>query len=78
VLPSNATYFLTVDIRSLTREDDTTFGRTLTVNGGVTGVPVSAFYAEDPPRHLLRFCFCKRMGVLEEAVARLAKWRKAA
>jgi aspartate/methionine/tyrosine aminotransferase len=78
VLPSHATYFLTVDIRPLTGEDDITFGRTLTANGGVTGVPVSVFYTDDPPRHLLRLCFCKRMDVLEEAVARLANWRKAA
>ncbi len=75
VLESQATYFLTVDTRSFGDLDDVAFSRALTIEAGVTGVPVSAFYGADPPRHLLRFCFCKRMSVLEEAVARLSKWR---
>lgn len=78
VIESGATYFLTVDIRPLTDEDDVEFCRTLTIHGGVTGVPVSAFYAGHAPRHLLRFCFCKRMDVLENAVERLSNWRRAA
>ncbi len=78
VLKSQATYFLTVDIRPVTDADDMAFCRTMTVEGGVTGVPVSAFYASQAPRHLLRFCFCKRMDVLEDAVGRLTNWRRAA
>jgi N-succinyldiaminopimelate aminotransferase len=77
VLPSNATYFLTVDIRPLSDEGGQAFCRRLTVDGGVTGVPVSAFYAGEPPTHLLRFCFCKKMSVLLEAVERLGRWRQA-
>jgi N-succinyldiaminopimelate aminotransferase len=77
VLPSQATYFLTVDIRPLTELDDQSFCRALTIDGGVTGVPVSAFYVEDAPRNLLRFCFCKKMPVLEDAIQRLRKWRGA-
>lgn len=78
VLPCQSTYFLTVDIRPLTDQDDQSFCRSLTIDGGVTAVPVSAFYAAAAPRHLLRFCFCKRQSVLEEAVARLSRWRRAA
>ena len=78
VLPSDATYFLTADIRPVTELDDQSFSSRLTVEGGVTGVPVSAFYAAEPPRHLLRFCFCKKMPVLLEAVTRLRRWRQAA
>jgi N-succinyldiaminopimelate aminotransferase len=39
---------------------------------GVVAVPNSVFYA-DPSRgrHLVRFAFCKRLEVLDEAVARL-------
>lgn len=77
VLPSDATYFLTFDIRPLTELDDDSFCRKLTVDAGVTGVPVSAFYVDNAPVNLLRFCFCKRMSVLEDAVNRLRKWRGA-
>jgi len=35
-------------------------------------VPNAVFYADpERGRHLVRFTFCKRMEVLEEAVARL-------
>ncbi len=78
VLPCQATYFLTVDIRAVTDLDDEEFCRQLTVDGGVTGVPVSAFYGADAPRHLVRFCFCKADHVLEDAAGRLADWRRAA
>ena len=40
----------------------------------VVAVPNAVFYA-DPARgrHLVRFAFCKRMDVLEEAADRLAR-----
>ena len=75
VLPSEATYFLTVDITNLTDQTDQEFCANLTIDGGVTGVPVSAFYEINPPTHLLRFCFCKKMSVLSDAIERLTKWR---
>ncbi|GJL83532.1 MAG: aminotransferase [marine bacterium B5-7] len=78
VLPSRATYFLTVDIRAVSDDNDVSFCRTLTIDGGVTGVPVSAFYIGDAPDHLLRLCFCKDMSVLEDAVGRLRRWRTVA
>ena len=42
---------------------------------GVVGVPVSAFVhpdRQDAYRSLVRFAFCKRHAVLEDASARLA------
>ena len=76
VLPANGTYFVTTDFRPLgfngTDED---FCRYITVEAGVTAVPVSAFYdqADAAPRHLARFCFCKHDATLERAVERLRK-----
>ena len=59
---------MTTDFRPLgfngTDED---FCRHITVEAGVTAVPVSAFY-DDPnvaPRHLARFCFCKHDQTLD-------------
>lgn len=75
VLPAHGTYFVTTDFRPLgfngTDED---FCRHITVEAGVTAVPVSAFYdrASDAPRHLARFCFCKHDSTLDSAIQRLA------
>lgn len=74
VLPAHGTYFVTTDFRPLgfngTDED---FCRHITVEAGVTAVPVSAFYDEPAtaPRHLARFCFCKHESTLESAISRL-------
>lgn len=75
VLPAHGTYFVTTDFRPLgfngTDED---FCRHITVEAGVTAVPVSAFYdsADAAPRHLARFCFCKHDSTLEQAIKRLS------
>ncbi len=69
------TYFLIADISPVANgEDDVAFAMRLAREAGVAAIPVSAFYAADPPRNLLRFCFCKTDEVLEEAVRRLAAW----
>ena len=71
VLPCDGSYFLTADIRPLGFTDDAEFCRKLTIEAGVTAVPVSAFYDADPPRHFARFCFAKLDETLEEAMRRL-------
>ncbi len=77
VLYSGATYFLTVDIRSVGfNGTDEAFCRLITEQAGVTAVPVSAFYREGDVNQFARFCFCKRPEVLDEGVARLARFFK--
>lgn len=74
VLPCEGTYFVTVDIRSVGRDDDAAFCREVTQKAKVAAVPVSAFYhpdQEDTARHYARFAFCKKREVLEEAGRRL-------
>jgi len=76
-IPCEGTYFVSADIRGVGGVDDAQFCRDLTQKAGVAAVPVSAFYPEgdkDAPRHLARFCFCKRVDVLEEAGARLQRY----
>ena len=51
--------------------DDIAFCRHLTIEAGVTVLPVSALYAEAGPQHLVRFCFCKRDEVVQGAIERL-------
>jgi aspartate/methionine/tyrosine aminotransferase len=72
VLPCAGTYFLTVDLAaSGIAMDDRTFCQHLTEKVGVAAIPISAFFEVDAPTHLVRFCFCKRDEVLEEAIRRL-------
>jgi aspartate/methionine/tyrosine aminotransferase len=48
------------------------FAKRLTVEGGVTTIPISGFYVgPSPPTHLVRFCYCKEDAKLQAAVERL-------
>ena len=73
VAPCKGTYFLNADFRPLGfNGTDEEFCRHITVEAGVTGVPVSAFYmGGDGPSHFARFCFCKDDATLDEALRRL-------
>lgn len=67
------TYFATADVRPLGFDDGMALCRRLPELCGVVAVPSVAFYDhEDEGRHLVRFAFCKRPEVLDEAVERLA------
>jgi N-succinyldiaminopimelate aminotransferase len=77
VFAPEATYFATVDVRSVQPDGDgLAFCRSLPERAGVVGIPTGVFY--DPAhahlgRHLVRFAFCKRDDVLAEAVQRLRR-----
>lgn len=76
-LPADGSYFLVADISAhAAGRDDVAFCRDLVTQAGVAAIPVSAFYATggaEPPRHLIRFAFCKSEGVLREALDRLGR-----
>ncbi len=71
VLPAQGTYFLNVDLAPLGVTDDVAFCERLVEHHGVAAVPVSAFYAEDPVRNVVRFCFSKSDATLLAALDRL-------
>ncbi len=71
VLPCEGTYFLTAGIRALTNEPDTVFCERLVREAGVALIPLSAFFEDAMPDHLVRFAFCKKRQVIEDALARL-------
>ena len=77
VLDNAATWFLCVDLAaSGIAFDDVTFSERAVREAGVATVPVSAFYeGTAAPTNILRFCFTKPVEMLNEAVARLAKFR---
>jgi len=73
VIDAQATYFVNVDLASLgLNEDDETFCKRLVLDHKVAAIPVSAFYANDPIRSVVRFCFAKRDATLDAALERLA------
>ncbi|MFT7836238.1 pyridoxal phosphate-dependent aminotransferase [Saccharothrix sp. BKS2] len=74
VRPSEGTYFITADVRPLGFTDGEQLCRELPERIGVAGVPVQVFTDHpDEWRHLVRFAFCKRDEVLDEAITRLRR-----
>lgn len=74
VHPSLGTYFICTDVRPLGFTDGLDLCRQLPERIGVAAVPVQVF--TDTParwRHIVRFAFCKRDSVLDEAISRLHK-----
>lgn len=72
VFDSAGTYFVTTDIRSVGYDDGVEFCRRLPEWVGVAAVPNVVMYDNvQEGRSLVRFAFCKRLEVLEEAVNRL-------
>jgi N-succinyldiaminopimelate aminotransferase len=73
VLDAQGTYFVNVDLAPLgLNEDDETFCKRLVIEHKVAAIPVSAFYAADPIRSVVRFCFAKHDATLDAALDRLA------
>ncbi|WES31238.1 aminotransferase [Varunaivibrio sulfuroxidans] len=74
VMAAHGSYFITADIRSVGHVGgDVDFCRHITIEAGVTAVPVSAFYEGGGADHFVRFCFCKNDATLDEACRRLQK-----
>ncbi len=73
VIPSQATYFLNVDLSKgrFAGMDDTRFSMRLVEEARVASIPVSAFYAENAVTSVVRFCFAKRFETLDEALRRI-------
>lgn len=71
-----AGYFVVADAAALGHPDAVEFCRSLPALAGVVGVPITAFVHEEH-RHeyasLVRFAYCKRVSVLEQAVEQLAR-----
>lgn len=73
VLPSSATYFLSIDLTaSDIALDDSRYCDWLVHEAGVATIPVSAFYAENPVTNIVRFCFAKADSTIDAALDRMA------
>ncbi|HEX8256527.1 MAG TPA: aminotransferase class I/II-fold pyridoxal phosphate-dependent enzyme, partial [Allosphingosinicella sp.] len=75
-LPAEGTYFVSIDLAaSGIALDDVSFCERAVEEAGVAAIPVSALYAEDPARHIVRLCFAKSRDTLEAGIERLAAAR---
>ena len=73
VIEPDGTYFVTTDIRPFGTADGLEFCWSLPEACGVVAVPNVVFYDNlEAGAHLVRFAFCKRLDVLDEASNRLA------
>ncbi|MEU4396432.1 pyridoxal phosphate-dependent aminotransferase [Kribbella sp. NPDC023855] len=68
------TYFVTTDIRPLGHTDGIEFCRMLPERTGVVAIPHQVFYDNtEAGRPLVRWAFCKKPELLQEALTRLTK-----
>ena len=68
------TYFVIADATPLGGADALAFCQELPHRAGVVGIPVEVFCDDkEAAAGLVRFAFCKRHEVIEEAAARLAR-----
>lgn len=73
VFVPDGTYFATTDIRPLGFDDGLEFCLSLPERAGVVAVPHQAFYDDlEAGRPLVRWAFCKRPEVIDEALERLS------
>ncbi|QQX92126.1 aminotransferase [Gluconobacter sphaericus] len=76
-LPADGSYFIVADIsRHAAGRNDVEFARWLVEHAGVATIPVSAFYdpqGDAAPQNLIRFAFCKKPEIMQEALKRLEK-----
>lgn len=70
------TYFVQADIRPLGFTDGMELARALPEKAGVVAIPTQVFYDHaEAGAHFVRFAFCKKDEVIDEAVERLSRLR---
>ncbi|HEU5033038.1 MAG TPA: pyridoxal phosphate-dependent aminotransferase [Spirillospora sp.] len=68
------TYFVQADIRPLGFSDGLELARALPAKAGVVAIPTQVFYDHaEAGAHFVRFAFCKKDEVIDEAVQRLRR-----
>jgi N-succinyldiaminopimelate aminotransferase len=72
-LRAEGTYFVQADVRPLGFTDGMGFCRALHERAGVVAIPAQAFYDSDAGDPYVRFAYCKRDEVIDDAVERLTR-----
>lgn len=72
LLPSDGTFFQCVEYGDISDLSEAEFCKWLTIEMGVTAIPISAFYNQPKESGIVRFCFAKKDETLHQALERLA------
>ncbi len=72
--PTSGGYFQLYNYEKISKKDELDFAVQLTMEAGVTAIPVAAFYKEAVNNFVLRFCFAKQEETLEKAAERLIRF----
>ena len=72
-LPSQGTYFQSVDYTGVSSMPEAEFCQWLTTEIGVAAIPLSVFYDAGFEQGIVRLCFAKQDSTLQQALARLEK-----
>lgn len=75
VIPPEGTYFVLSKIPAGLTMNDQKAALEMIERAGVSAIPPSVFYLENPESRYLRFCFAKTRASLSEALSRLEKIR---
>lgn len=75
-LPTYGSYFQLYNYEILSQDNELEFAKKLTIQAGVTAIPVSAFYKEPVNNFVLRFCFAKKESTLKDSAKRLIQFEK--
>ena len=73
LIPSipNGAYYVMTDVSRMAGNDDFEKAMAILERTGVASVPGRAFYHDDAGKNMVRFCYSKPLGVLEEAAKRI-------
>lgn len=72
-IPSQGTYFQTVNYSEISSVNDEEFAKWMTIEKGLAAIPVSVFNADKYDQKMLRFCFAKTDDTLKRAAEILNK-----
>jgi methionine aminotransferase len=73
LMHSGGSYFICATYDKISDEPDLDFSKRITKEYGVATIPVSAFYKDATDNKVVRFCFAKKQGTIDQAIERLAK-----
>ncbi len=73
-VPAGAYYVMT-DVSAVAGSDDFEKAMEILERTGIASVPGRAFYHDDAGKNMVRFCYSKPLGVLEEAAEKIRKLR---
>lgn len=73
-LASRGSFFQLFDYSEVSDIDELSFAKKLTIEAGVSAIPVSAFYTDHRSQGLLRFCFAKKDATILDAGERLKNY----